>query len=279
MDKKGIITIAVGKKYVSQAKYLAHSCMLHTPHTLRAVITDDPAALAAYYDIAIPYNPEYGDPFAAKTRLHWYTPFEKNLYIDADSLVIHNIDSFWEYLEENAFVYNGEMLVDGDWYFNIAQTIVKTGILWLPKFNSGMFLFRNNEKSKNVFDTAYDYLINQKEKGFSIDFFRRKMLPDEPFLAIALAKNNIKPVNDYGRFSRTLIGAERIRINSVKGVSFFIKNGTPVYPLIVHFCGRFGAFIYLLEKIKLFFHFNPPFAILFTNIFSFIRKIVKNKEK
>jgi hypothetical protein len=272
---KGLITIAIGKKYIRQARYLAYSALLHAPHVIRAVVTDRPELLADYYDITIPYNPDYGDPFAAKTRLYLYTPFERTLYVDADSLVMHNFDSYWPWLEEQSFVYEGALLHEGEWYFDIVKIIRQLSLPWMPKFNSGMFLFKNDIRSRTVFDTAFDYLTNQNERNLGVDFFRGTMLPDEPFLAIALAKNNIKPVDDYGRFSKSLIGAKNIRVNGVKGFAFFIKNGKAVFPLIVHFCGRFGRFLLFWESLRLYLYFNPPVSTCAMNLLSIIRKLLK----
>jgi hypothetical protein len=272
---KGIITIAIGQKYISQAKYLAWSCILHTPHILRAVITDKPELLADIYDIVVPYNPDYGDPFAAKTRLSLYTPFEETLYVDADSLIIHNFDSYWESLADRSFVYEGTLLYEGEWYFDIKKTIQQLSLPWIPKFNSGMFLFRNDETAKAVFDTAFDYLANQKEKNLGVDFFRGTMLPDEPFFAIALAKHGIKPADDHGRFAKSLIGAQKIRVNVIRGFAFFTKNGRAVFPLIVHFCGRFGRFLLFWESLKLYFYFNSPISAFVMNVLSLVRRVLK----
>ncbi|AEF80726.1 glycosyltransferase [Leadbettera azotonutricia] len=272
---KGIITIAIGKKFINQAKYLAYSCMLHTPHTIRAVITDTPDLLSGYFDFIIPYNQEYSNPFIVKTRLHIYTPFDKTLYLDADSLVINEIDTYWEALENSCYAYTGELIKNGVWYFDIEKAMMQMSLSWIPKFNSGMFLFKKSEEVETIFDVAYEYLINQKEKNLNIDFFRKQMLPDEPFLAIALAKQDIKPIDDHGRFSRSLIGAKKIHINVIKGFAFFIKNECQVFPLIVHFCGKFGNFIYFFEKIRLNFYFNPPLSGLLTNILTIARKLLK----
>jgi hypothetical protein len=272
---KGLITIAIGKKYIKQARHLAYSALLHTPHTLRAVVTDKPELLADFYDVVIPHNPDYGDPFSAKTRLYLYTPFEETLYVDADSLVAHNFDSYWACLAGQSFVYEGAMLQEGEWYFDINKIIRQLSLPWMPKFNSGMFLFRNDEMAKAVFDTAFDYLTNQKEKNLGVDFFRGTMLPDEPFLAIALARHGIKPVDDHGRFAKSLIGAKNIHVNIIKGFAFFIKNGRAVFPLIVHYCGRFGRFLLFWESLKLHFYFNPPVSTLVMNVLAMCRKLVK----
>jgi hypothetical protein len=97
------------------------------------------------------------------------------------------------------------------------------------------------------------------------------MLSDELFLAIGLATYGETPVNDYGRFSRTLIGAGKIHLDTIKGVVFFRKHGVPIFPLAVHLCGRFGHFLFQRERFKLFFYMNPPLRLLFTAVFSLIR--------
>jgi hypothetical protein len=273
--KKGLLTIAIGKKYIKQAKYLAYSALLRIPHILRAVITDRPELLADFYDLTIPYNPDFGDPFATKTRLYCYSPFEETLYMDSDSLVMHDVDSYWPSLDEHFFVYEGTLLDRGEWYFDISKTIRQLSLPWLPMFNSGMFLFKKDERARAVFDTAYEYLTHQKERNLGIDFFRGTMLPDEPFFAIALAKHGVKPVEDHERFSRTLIGAKNIHVNVVKGFAFYIKDGRTVSPLIVHFCGRFGRFLLFWESIRLYCYFNPLVSTFLMNIFSMLRKLYK----
>jgi len=254
MNNKGIITIAIGKKYAKQAKYLALSCMLNSPHTLRAVITDSPDLLKNYYDIIIPWD-NNDDPFSIKTRVFEFSPFEKTLFLDADSLVFHPLDSYWNYLENNNYVYEGFKLTEGEWYYDIQKICQIIHTQWLPKFNSGMFLFNKCDEAKNIFNTAYYYFINHKKEGIEIPYFRGKNYPDEPAFAIALAKHTVEPVNDYGRFSRTLIKSKHIRLNINKRVACFIKKGNIVHPLVVHFCGRRGSFYYFFEKLRLFFRF------------------------
>jgi len=252
MINKGIITIAIGKKYAKQAKYLALSCIINSPHTIRAVITDSPGFLSNFYDIIIPWN-NNDDPFSIKTRIYDFSPFEYTIFIDADSLVFNPIDDYWEYLKNNNFVYEGQKLSEGNWYFDIKKICSIINEDSIPKFNSGMLLFKKSEVAKKIFDTAYYYFTNYKIEGIEIPFFRGNNYPDEPALAISLAKNKIEPVNDYGRFSRTLIKAKNIRLNIKKRIAFFIKNGKFVYPHIVHFCGKRGSFYYFFEKLRLFF--------------------------
>ncbi|MDR0785142.1 MAG: hypothetical protein LBE74_04580 [Treponema sp.] len=271
MNEKGLITIAIGKKYAVQAKYLALSAMLNSPQTVRAVITDNPKALGDFFDVIVPYDSALGNPFETKTRLNLYTPFEKTLFLDADSLVVHSLDSYWESLDKRRFVYAGDIVSSGVWYVDVEKAMARFGLTWLPKFNSGMFLFDKSEEASRVFNAAFALMRN----GLDVDFFRAKMLPDEPFLAISLAQNNAPPFEDYGRFSRTLIDAKRIRLNVVKRTAFFIKRDKPVFPLVVHLCGRFGAVLFFREKIRLFLRFNPPLTVLYANILTLFRFFVK----
>jgi hypothetical protein len=276
-SSKGLVTIAIGKKYISQAKYLAYSCMLHAPNIIRAVMTDIPDMLENYYDIIIPYKKEYGNPFALKLKLPLYTPFEKTLFVDSDSLALHPVDMYWDFLIDQNFAYEGKIFSEGIWYFDIKKIIDQIKVPWIPKFNSGMFLFEKNDITEDIFAVACDYQENNKL--FGIPVFREGMLPDEPFLAMALAKYDIQPVEEYGRFSRTLINAEKIHINAVKGFGFFLKNGKNFSPLIVHFCGRLGRFLFYWEKKRLFFYFHFSFSFFFKAHHSLIRKILKNKKR
>jgi hypothetical protein len=254
---KGIITIAVGEKYAKQARYLAMSCMLHCPWITRAVITDRPELLDNFYDITVLYKKEMGQPFSLKTRLYDLSPFEKTLYIDSDSLVVNNVDVLWDYIKNRTLAYEGAKITGGVWYYDINDAMRRINVPWIPKFNSGMFLFNKDEAAKAIFETAYKLMTGNNELG--IEFFRGNMLPDEPYLAAAFALNNIIPIDyseECGRFSRTLIGADHVKINSVKGFASFNKNEKPVFPLIVHFCGGLGGLYYFREKFRLILYYT-----------------------
>jgi len=275
MLEKGIITVAIGKKFAKQAKHLASSCILHSPHIPRAVLTDCRKYLEPYYDIIIDYNKEFGEPFETKTRLDLFSPFKKNLFLDADSLVINNIDFYFDLLDHSSFLYYGIPRHDGVWYFDIEKVKKEHSLDYIPEFNSGMLLFCTNENTKEIFRTANEFM--QDPSALNVGFFRGKLYPDEPFLALAFAKMGIKPFEDYGRFSRTLIGAECIKLNVVKGYARFKKYGSFVFPSVVHFCGKLGNFFYSVEKARLFFFTSSYFYNTIGKIPVFFRNIFKKK--
>jgi hypothetical protein len=258
VKNRGIFTIAIGKKYARQAKYLALSAMIHAPHVPRAVLSDQTEYLAPLFDRIIPFNGETGEIFSLKMRLHHYTPFEKTLFLDADSLIMGNIDFCWDFVAHKPFSYFGIFADSGKWYFDIKEIMKKTGAEWFLKFNSGMFLFDSSGEARDIFDTAHRYFCGGGEKA-GVSPFRGTMYPDEPFFALSFVKHGLKPDDDGGRFSRTLIKASRIRINAVKGISSMYKDGRTVFPQVVHFCGRRNAPYYLREKLRLFLYFFPHF--------------------
>ena len=282
MFNKGILTIAIGKKYAKQAKYLALSCMIHSPQIPRAVITDHGAYLSPFFDRIIDYDPGLGAPFETKTRIDIYSPFKKTLFLDADSLIVNDIGYYFDFLDKVPFLYCGIPRRDGHWYYDIEKTKMENGVNWIPEFNSGMLLFSKLDLDdpstvnvSEIFKTANQYM--QNPEALNVAYFRKNMYPDEPFFALAFAKLDIKPFNDCGRFSRTLIGAEKITINIVKGLARFKKQGRFVFPSVIHFCGTLGNFFYFFEKIRLFFYTTSCLSGFCGTFLVFLRKLFKGK--
>lgn len=249
ISNNGLLTIAIGKKFIRFARYLAMSGIMNSPSTLRAVITDDTESLRDYYDILIPCDNTVSDPFKVKTQLYEYTPFNVTMFIDSDSLIIQDLNQYFNINE--SFSINGPVVKEGEWYsLNIKEIMEKFSLDWFPCFNSGMFLFKKDNVSKKVFKDAQNAFAIMKELG--VPYFRDKFMPDEPAFALSLAQNNIAPVNDYGRYSRTLISrTSNIVLNVQNRKYWFKKNNVQVYPTIVHFAGKLGDLLYVREQIRL----------------------------
>jgi len=283
MNDKGIITLAVGKKYNRQAKYLARSCILHCPSLPRAIITDDCAYFKGLYDVVIQYTADMGNPFEVKLKLHLFTPFPETLFLDSDTLVYSDLRFMWECFDENSIVYTGNCVTAGEWYVNISQVLKHFNINWLPVFNSGIFLFKKDKNSAEIMN--YAAKLYKNHDGIEVPYFRGKMLPDEPFFSIALAKFNQTPAtNNYGRFGCSLIDAKRVKLNVTKGIAIFAKYDETVFPAIVHFVGGFiGRYFYFTEKLRLKFYFNSLddlFSAIIAPIFyglEFVKRKIKNR--
>ncbi|NMC99445.1 MAG: hypothetical protein GYA62_06980 [Bacteroidales bacterium] len=275
MLDKGILTIAIGKRYYNQAILLAKSAILNSPYTLRAIVTDKPEYFNGYFDYCIKYNEPFANAFKIKLQLMNYSPFEKTLFIDSDSLIINSVENVFTFLNNDRFfVSPGLKVMNGIWYnINIFELINKIGLSYLYKLNSGFFAFIKNKNSEKLFEKANFFYNILPDLGF--DYFRENIYPDEPALSLSLAFYNIEPFNDFNRFSRTLINKNgKVIIDIPNRRCFFKKGDEFCTPNVIHFAGRYGRRVYLREKIKLniyfYFGINNIFSKFFSQIIYFI---------
>ena len=113
-----------------------------------------------------------------------------------------------------------------------------------------MFM-RRTPAAAAVFATARELMGRYGELGFMP--MRSGAPNDEPVLGCALALHGIAGVSDGGTSSRTPMGIRGpLRLDVLRGGASFNKEGVPVRPAIVHFCGwRSRGFHYRREAIKL----------------------------
>lgn len=268
----GIITIAHGeKRYIEMAKMLALSLKLTNPGVKRAVISDVPEdEFSDLFDTYIPYNADYGKGLSQKLYLDQYSPFDETLFIDSDCLVVDSLDHTLELCREHPFVVFGDQIASGDWYMNVAVMCEKFNLPSIPLFNGGTYYFKKTDITTKIYEQARKMHGNYTELGFH-DF--RGSINEEPLIAVAMAVNNVKAVDDKGRCMRTPIGLiGPLNIDVLNRKCTFDKEGIQVQPAIVHFSGAFSvAFHYKREvgKLKLtraLPFLNKRFASLMINV-------------
>jgi hypothetical protein len=259
--KRGILTMAYGKKrYIRMAKALAKSIKLRGATIPLAIVTDseDPE-LGHLYDVLIPLRRELGSGLKQKIYLNEYTCFAETLFIDADSLVIRDIDELWQYFSNVSFGVVGHQLREGKAFMglmDVGRTMSLLNLTSVPAFNGGMYYFRNDSVANSVFRKSRELSAEYDRLGFE-DFngeiSRKPFFSEEPVFAIALASSGIDAVVDAdGLIMRTpymMIGG--ITIDVLKGFARFNKAGQQVMPAIVHFAGSACAFEYRRERVKL----------------------------
>jgi alpha-N-acetylglucosamine transferase len=129
-------------------------------------------------------------PALAKLNIYKYSSYDKTLYIDADSLVLQDIQPLFNKLLGNGFKGN---VLDNYVQWTDAETFkeffgVEQGLM----INSSWFYFENNE----VFEQANDYY----NKGFNSEKIEPKWglsLPDELFFNASLIKLGVNPKVDF----------------------------------------------------------------------------------
>lgn len=256
---RGVLTIANGSRlYLDMARDLALSLKRHCPHIPRAVLTDARDwADASLFDIVIPWRSDLGKGFFPKLCLDQYTPFKETLYIDADCLVVRNLDFIWDLYREIDLGFVGQRISSGYWYTDIPTLIASLGVNSIPSLNSGMLFLRLGESGSRLLRRAREVFLDDRYVFDNTGGSR----PDEMPLAIVFAEQGLDPPDDGGTTMRTPIGiVGEIDIDVLSGRCRFNKRGETVTPAIVHFATWQFHPIYYRERAKLRLANKGPFA-------------------
>jgi hypothetical protein len=255
MLQRGVLTLAFGKPmFLDLAKALARSLRLHDPDVPRAVVTDssDPELLSLF-DIKIDHDPAYGSDVGQKLFLDLYSPFEETLFIDSDCLVIHKLDTFWAAFEDSDFGACGRRILragEKDEFVDVDRVLQHFGLRGLPKFNGGIYYFKQNAAASAVFETARGLIDRAGELGFRT--FRGGGLADEALYSVAMALHGISLTDMApGGMWTPLNATSPLTIDSVRGTCSFAKAGERVTPDIMHFTSMTDSFPYLRESRRL----------------------------
>jgi hypothetical protein len=261
----GIITIAYGpKKYLKLAINLALSLELTNPDIPRAIITDaiDHPKIKKLYQFIIPINEAFGIGLIQKLYLLDYSPFHKTLFIDSDCLVINRLINLLVLCQNHSFVVLGKQISKGKWYMDVPLMLNKFGLPSIPKFNGGLYYFENSKTVKSIFNTAKELANKYDQYGF---LKLRGGINEEPLLSIAMALHSVTAIEDNGTGMRTPLGISgKFNVDFLNNYCSFIKNGSHVSPIVVHFCGQISnGFHYKREvlKVKLRYYKMPKFLV------------------
>jgi len=224
--EQGIVILSLKKPSYSMGAYnLALSIKHYNPSINITLVTDNehqkhyrPEHYLVFDSIkTISHHHYINDgmfqPALAKLNIYKYSSYKKTLYIDADSLVLQDIQPLFDKLLGNEFKSN---VLDNYVQWTDAETFkeffgVEQGLM----INSSWFYF----ESPKVFQYANDFYI----KGFDSAKIEPKWglsLPDELFFNASLIKSEINPKVDFEpMFFGNLIDA---RTNSELQNDFFM---------------------------------------------------------
>ncbi len=264
----GVLTVAFGpRRYKMQAIALAQSLQLHNPAWPRACVTDDlnDADLKKWFQILVPYRPEYGKGFYQKLYFDHYTPFQQTLYIDSDCLVVRDMQFLVDRLRGNyGFTPLCVKATSGWWYMDVAKQIERMRMKdFLPKFNGGVFWFEDTPEGHRVFRkarqmAAVDKRLNIFELG---DWFN-----DEPVYAVALGYLHAPVYLDYDRTGMNTPAefTDPFELNILEGRCHFRYEGQIYNSSVAHFFGNYtSSYHYLREKYSLLLYYKgvPKFLV------------------
>jgi hypothetical protein len=254
--QSGILTLGFGsERYRRLAVNLARSLQLHSPQIARAIVTDEPASMRRWFNHVVPLDPSVGSGFEQKLALSEYTPFETTLFIDSDCLAVRDVREIFDLYAGHDFAVSGREAWDGEWFgADLTKVRFEMGLLGpLPKFNGGIYYWRSSATGKRVFSDAKNLSSLYPTLGFQPMHGRSGAVTDEPLISIALARQGLTVVPDAGTTMRTPLGISgHLRIDVLRGRGSFIKEGQPVSPALIHFCGNWAdSRAYRVEALKL----------------------------
>jgi len=176
----GVLYIAFGESYVSEA--IASICSLRqqSPNITVAVVTDSRWNHKVQPDLYVIRDSVQN--FSCKPRyIYEASPFKKTLFLDTDTYVSRDITAYYELL---------------DWYdigvMFVGPQLNEEGITLHTQCNSGVILFKKSEQMKDVFH-KWQELYFAAEKLNSVE--DRRGLGDQRYLSIAIAKSRVRPVH------------------------------------------------------------------------------------
>jgi hypothetical protein len=245
MDKSGfgVITIAVGhERYSRQAEILSLSLRKNMPGVPLAIVTDS-SSLIPIADLIIP--PLTGVPVGVlqKAYLDQYTPFKETLFVDSDCIVTRPFFAELEQIRKFEFTPAMEWVTPSDgtdeYIEDLSETLKMVGGEGFPKFNGGVYFFREGNLSSSVFSIARE--IHGSYRKYGIKAFDKSGPGEETIFALALVKLAVNDLYyDGGRLMRTPTGLKgKIFIEPLGGGCSFEGYDGVVSPAICHFAGPY----------------------------------------
>lgn len=175
---RGIYFIASGRKYIEEARKAIKNVKRLMPQYPIALCSDSVSCPSENVDYYIPLkNVNYN--FLDKVKYYYSTPFEETLFLDTDTYLVDSIDSIFDILERFDIA-APHAPIEEDEFVNITDAF--------PEMNSGVILYKKNEKTKKLFSIYEEHyrksLLECLKRGESIP-------PDQPSFRYALYYSDV----------------------------------------------------------------------------------------
>lgn len=137
-SERGVLYIATGKAFVDASNNSAESVKKYCPDLPVHIFTDEPTADDSHFDSVAPIaNPHYRSKVDYLPR----SPFQRTLYLDADTRVCADIREMFDLLDRFDIAFTHAHL--RAWTYRQAWT--RQLPYSFPQFNGGVILYKNSE--------------------------------------------------------------------------------------------------------------------------------------
>ena len=190
---RGFVTVATGdEKYYRMAANLCASYRKRGGGKYPfALICDRENEYTACFDSVIKV-----DSFSRTTvdkLLMRLSPYRETIFLDADTLILANIDDLWDIFSEgddvSAFGCRLPLESQKGWFTYEGSGKYKPRVNYLISMNGGVYYFRKTDLAERVFQSALEVIGEYA----SIDFKYFSTPQDEPLMAMAMVINGCEP--------------------------------------------------------------------------------------
>lgn len=185
METYGFVTIATGHvRYYQMAINLLRSIKCTNPNSLVGIITDKGNDLISEFDKVVILDNPYSS-YLDKLYLLKNCPFDRNIFIDADSLVYGDISYLWDDFNlKTDFSCLGEQYPlnykDGFFIYENVRNY-KKDINYIPRLHGGLYYIKKGKFCDEMLDLCLDI----KDNYYNFNFTIFKNPADEPIIALA----------------------------------------------------------------------------------------------
>jgi hypothetical protein len=159
--EEGVLYIAVGAEYVSEAKESVRSLRAANPDRRVGLVVDEPtieadSELREYFDDLVVADHAAGDLRDKAYNLH-LSPYERTVYLDTDIHVTGEISEMFDVLDRFDVALGHAM-------YRRIITIPDVPVTF-PEFNGGVICFRQSDAVEKFLDSWQAMYRRQVEKG------------------------------------------------------------------------------------------------------------------
>jgi hypothetical protein len=250
----GIMTIASGDDvYIRMGATLGRSLRRSNPGVPIAVVSDrSHSVLDRIFDRVIPQDDAYGKGWLQKLHLDKYAPFERTMFIDADSLALRSVEKFFELLQDRPFaaVSRGDATA-GRWYGDVAKICTRFDVPHMPRLNGGVYYFDRSETAQRIFALSREMIPEFDNPDSGLERLQGAV-PDEPLVSLSMARSGVPTFEDHKKLMCCPMDCDWLRIDTLAGRAEFGRDGCVFAPAILHFnAGYWDYFHYRREAVKL----------------------------
>ncbi|MGF0032185.1 hypothetical protein ACQRBN_04375 [Bariatricus sp. SGI.154] len=190
---KGFVTVATGNDKYYQLAY--NLCLSYRKCGQGkypfALICDKETKYNSFFDDVVIV--EQARHSTLDKMLVKYSPYEKSIFLDADTLIINSIDNLWDIFEcqNDVTAFGCKLPLDSrkGWFTYEGSGKYKSQIQYLISMNGGIYYVKKGEVADRVFEKAEELV----DEYTSIDFRYFKQPADEPIMAMSMVLNQCEP--------------------------------------------------------------------------------------